>query len=767
MLFEDKLFASIDLEFTGFDPETEEILEVGLVLFKFLDGKVEILERWTQVFKPKQEVHLKILALTGIAQHEIDTAPDFSDFRELLSKKLENTVIVGHSVAVDVRFLEKFGVKIPNKRIDTLEIAQWVLPTYHSYNLENLTHTFVGGRDDFHRALADAESTAYLLEKLFAMFRGYSEALKTEAVDFVSRFTYFDWQDLLLMKGYSILAPINTQNHKEVPEVVINKTIDLEKGKSFVFLEGSEDKASGAAGYANSVEGRCLVALENEQLAIQLWKDYGFAIVLAPNRLFNNDLFEENRARNDLLPEEVLFLLKVIAWKHSNWQSYAPVDLNVSFFGSKYLHLVVGGTGVKASNISDKVCASFVTLGYLSDETVFRNYKVICFDFVAFEQFLVDNDANRLSWGYMLSKIRSVYNPETGMGDSRFVKDVEQMVSAVDLFFGITAAVMRKHVSQNRFVSWESLESLPFGFYNLKYAANNLARKLEIFGKKIDSEEFINLSSLIESFFSDNFRRVKWLEYNEGYIILHNQPLEVNGLAHDFFHDEAVVDFVNVSRVESNFGFALSRILGRSVSLQKFEYRSSLNQAAITLFDSKDLEQHLFDLVNKTPTPLVVLFPDITSLKKFYDANYLALKESAQVYAQIYAGGSTKILRNFGLRENTILLVTWDFVVKNKSKKISPVHVIGYGLPEFGLDHPYNLSLSYIWNAQDGNVLEFDKMRMLYQLEQTFEFVNNERLQGFSLFFDKDKCGISHDSLLDLLKDLKFFNEAKNSLSVF
>ena len=81
-----KKYCSIDLEFTGFDPEKEQILEIGFAFFEAGKNGFEVTETWSQVFKPTIEVHPKILGLTGITQAEIDSAPSIADHRDFLSE---------------------------------------------------------------------------------------------------------------------------------------------------------------------------------------------------------------------------------------------------------------------------------------------------------------------------------------------------------------------------------------------------------------------------------------------------------------------------------------------------------------------------------------------------------------------------------------------------------------------------------------------------------------------------------------------------------
>src|SRR5258708_35085310 len=83
-----QVYCSIDLELSGFDPLKDEILEVGFVFFSLSAIGAQILEEWSQVFKPTKPVHPKILGLTGLAEEELEAAPAFADSHEFLSEKL-------------------------------------------------------------------------------------------------------------------------------------------------------------------------------------------------------------------------------------------------------------------------------------------------------------------------------------------------------------------------------------------------------------------------------------------------------------------------------------------------------------------------------------------------------------------------------------------------------------------------------------------------------------------------------------------------------
>jgi DNA polymerase III epsilon subunit-like protein len=150
------------------------------VLFTVQNGKPTIIEQWSQVFQPARDVRAKIFALTGIRKQEIEKAPKFADFREFLQEKLQNVTLIGHSISVDIRFLQAFGIHVPERYIDTMDLVQFLLPTHHSYNLEGLMHFFRVPHPEAHRALEDAKATVAVVEKLLELFYGFPEELQVE-----------------------------------------------------------------------------------------------------------------------------------------------------------------------------------------------------------------------------------------------------------------------------------------------------------------------------------------------------------------------------------------------------------------------------------------------------------------------------------------------------------------------------------------------------------------------------------------------------------
>jgi DNA polymerase III alpha subunit (gram-positive type) len=65
-------FVTVDVETTGLDPYKDAMIEIAAVIFQS-NGK--ILDEWSSLLNPNQEIPAMITRLTGITQEMVDGAP--------------------------------------------------------------------------------------------------------------------------------------------------------------------------------------------------------------------------------------------------------------------------------------------------------------------------------------------------------------------------------------------------------------------------------------------------------------------------------------------------------------------------------------------------------------------------------------------------------------------------------------------------------------------------------------------------------------------
>ncbi|MEP7289075.1 MAG: exonuclease domain-containing protein [Chloroflexota bacterium] len=151
------VLVAIDLETTGLDMSSAEIIEIGAV--KFRDN--EIIDTYSTLVDAESPIPAKVTAITGIHQENLVGAPKLRDVLSKVSDFVGDATIVGQNIEFDLHFLQKAGILTSHASVDTYELASVLLPTTPRYNLNALMQELNLTPDgDYHRALADAQATA-------------------------------------------------------------------------------------------------------------------------------------------------------------------------------------------------------------------------------------------------------------------------------------------------------------------------------------------------------------------------------------------------------------------------------------------------------------------------------------------------------------------------------------------------------------------------------------------------------------------------------
>jgi len=100
-LWWDLPLAVVDVETTGFDPQEDRIIEVGIVHFH--RGKVT--ETWGQLVKPGRPIPDAVVELTGITDADVAQAPTFDKVAAEVLARLQGKGIVAYNLPFDRKFL--------------------------------------------------------------------------------------------------------------------------------------------------------------------------------------------------------------------------------------------------------------------------------------------------------------------------------------------------------------------------------------------------------------------------------------------------------------------------------------------------------------------------------------------------------------------------------------------------------------------------------------------------------------------------------------
>ncbi len=176
-------FVAIDTETTGINPDRDVIIEIAIVVF----GREGIVESYSQTINPGRKLPLEIVRLTGITDQDLVGSPSIQDVRARVRQLLGTLPIVAHNVDFDAAMLEKSGIPVPNRKLDTFRMATLLLPNIASYSLPSVALELGVDSANAHRALADAERHANVFRKLLERMEAYDERTLNQAAGFAQQ----------------------------------------------------------------------------------------------------------------------------------------------------------------------------------------------------------------------------------------------------------------------------------------------------------------------------------------------------------------------------------------------------------------------------------------------------------------------------------------------------------------------------------------------------------------------------------------------------
>lgn len=160
-------YTVIDLETTGLQAGTDEIVEYGAVRVR--DGQPA--EEFSALVRPAVPLPEKIAVLTGITEKELNTGMDEPAALEAFLTFVGKDVLVGYNLPFDLEFLRAACTRnqktFPSgRKIDVLQLARRKVTGILNYKLLTLIQHFALADREEHRALPDCRLTQKVYEKL-------------------------------------------------------------------------------------------------------------------------------------------------------------------------------------------------------------------------------------------------------------------------------------------------------------------------------------------------------------------------------------------------------------------------------------------------------------------------------------------------------------------------------------------------------------------------------------------------------------------------
>lgn len=188
------MFVSIDIETTGFDPAKDEILELAAVRF----DEHAIGETFEVLTKPNSPIPLEVQRLTGLRESDFEKARPLSETLGLFKKFIGRDSLIGHNISFDLGFLKPHLGKIENELFDTLVFSRVLFFSEPSYALDQLCKRFSFEKEQSHRALPDAKTTA----KLFQFLLQEAKNITPQSFEILQKiFAKTDWPLKRFFKG--------------------------------------------------------------------------------------------------------------------------------------------------------------------------------------------------------------------------------------------------------------------------------------------------------------------------------------------------------------------------------------------------------------------------------------------------------------------------------------------------------------------------------------------------------------------------------------
>lgn len=185
-------YTVFDTETTGLDPTHDRIVSIGAV--RIVNGRLLRQELFDQLVDPERPMPAAAEEVHGITDAMVRGQPTIQQVLPQFMRFAEETVLVGHNVAFDLRLFETeepvTGVKVSNPLLDTLLLSAVIHPDGDNHSMEALADrlgvTMVGR----HTALGDAFVTAEIFLRLIPLLHTQGITTLGQAIHAAQQ-TYF------------------------------------------------------------------------------------------------------------------------------------------------------------------------------------------------------------------------------------------------------------------------------------------------------------------------------------------------------------------------------------------------------------------------------------------------------------------------------------------------------------------------------------------------------------------------------------------------
>lgn len=115
-------YVAIDVETTGLNPRTSEIIQVSAV--RFINQTPD--QKFITYVRPRSYIPEEATEINGITDEDVVDAPRFEWISGSLKEFIGSSTVVAHNIDFDMKFLLSQGLDLENERryFDTLELSR-------------------------------------------------------------------------------------------------------------------------------------------------------------------------------------------------------------------------------------------------------------------------------------------------------------------------------------------------------------------------------------------------------------------------------------------------------------------------------------------------------------------------------------------------------------------------------------------------------------------------------------------------------------------
>ena len=167
-------YTVFDTETTGLDPQGgDEIISIGAI--RIVNGHLLSEETFDQLVNPNRSIPDASIQIHGIRPEMLAGKPSIEAVLPMFQRFAEDTVLVAHNAAFDMRMLQLkeavSGIQFINPVLDTMLLSAVIHPAHNNHNMMPIAQRLGITIHDRHTALGDATATGEILLKMIPLLQ--------------------------------------------------------------------------------------------------------------------------------------------------------------------------------------------------------------------------------------------------------------------------------------------------------------------------------------------------------------------------------------------------------------------------------------------------------------------------------------------------------------------------------------------------------------------------------------------------------------------